>query len=137
MEVDRTMTNGVCLGGHVMVPILGYKKDAFLELSLISNFLTDIPTSILSQLCLPLVIPTSKFVVNPTQVLPRRCRPMVWPLGQIASFGKELNSCKSTKCLQGKCYPGQINNWPTLWTGLVIPHLQRYAYGVFGWCSFD
>ena len=42
-EVDRTMTNGVRLGGHVMVPNLGYKKDAFLELSLISNFLTNIP----------------------------------------------------------------------------------------------
>ena len=43
MEVDRTMSNGVCLGGHVMVPNLGYKKDAFLELSLISNFLTNTP----------------------------------------------------------------------------------------------
>ena len=43
MEVDRTMTNGVCLGGHVMVPNLGYKKDAFLELSLISNFPFDTP----------------------------------------------------------------------------------------------
>ena len=42
MEVDRTMTNGVRLEGHVMVPNLGYKKDAFLELSLISNFLLDI-----------------------------------------------------------------------------------------------
>ena len=38
-EVDRTMTNGVRLGGHVMVPNLGYKKDAFLEPSLISNSL--------------------------------------------------------------------------------------------------
>ena len=43
VEVDRTMTNEVCLEGHVMVPNLGYKKDAFLEPSLISNFLTDTP----------------------------------------------------------------------------------------------
>ena len=42
-EVDRTMTNGMRLEGHVMVPNLGYKKDAFLEPSLISNFLTDTP----------------------------------------------------------------------------------------------
>ena len=34
---------GVCLEGHVMVPNLGYKKDTFLELSLVSNFLSDIP----------------------------------------------------------------------------------------------
>ena len=34
------MTNEVCLGGHVMVPNLDYKKDTFLELSLISNFLS-------------------------------------------------------------------------------------------------
>ena len=44
-EVDRTMTNGVRLEGHMMVPNLGYNKDAFLEPSLISNFLTDIPTT--------------------------------------------------------------------------------------------
>ena len=44
-EVDRTMTNGVRLGGHVMVPNLGYKKDTFLEPSLISNFLTNTPTT--------------------------------------------------------------------------------------------
>ena len=37
------MTNGVRLEGHVMVPNLGYKKVAFLEPSLISNFLTDTP----------------------------------------------------------------------------------------------
>ena len=42
-EVDRTVTNGVRLGGHVMVPNLGYKKDTFLEPSLISNFHPDIP----------------------------------------------------------------------------------------------
>ena len=44
-EVDRTMTNEVHLGGHVMVPNLGYKKDAFLEPSLISNFPFDTPTT--------------------------------------------------------------------------------------------
>ena len=37
------MTNGVRHGGHVMVPNLGYKKDAFLEPSLISNFLFNTP----------------------------------------------------------------------------------------------
>ena len=47
-EVDRTMTNGVCLGGHMMVPNLGYKKGAFLEPSLISNFLSDIPITTIS-----------------------------------------------------------------------------------------
>ena len=40
-EVDGTMTNRVRLGGHVMVPNLDYKKDAFLESSLISNFLSN------------------------------------------------------------------------------------------------
>ena len=104
------MTNGVRLEGHVMVPNLGYKKDAFLELSLISNFLFDITLPIPPLLCLPLVVPTSKLVINPTWVLPRCRRPMVRLLGQIASFGKELNSCKSTKRLKGKCCPGQINN---------------------------
>ena len=94
------MTNGVRLEGHVMVPNLGYKKDAFLEPSLISNFLFDITLPIPPLLCLPLVVPTSKLVINPTWVLPCRRRPMVQPLGQIASFGKELNSCKSTKLLE-------------------------------------
>ena len=54
MEVDRTMTNGVRLGGHVMVPNLGYKKGTFLEPSLISNFLSDIP------------ITTTSFDMSPT-----------------------------------------------------------------------
>ena len=39
------MTNGVRLEGHVMVPNLGYKKDAFLEPSLISNFLSNTPST--------------------------------------------------------------------------------------------
>ena len=43
------MTNEVRLVGHVMVPNLGYKKDAFLELSLISNFLIDIPNITIPQ----------------------------------------------------------------------------------------
>ena len=80
-EVDRTMTNGVHLEGHVMVPNLGYKKDAFLELSLISNFLFDITLPIPPPLCLPLAVPTSKLVVNLIRVLPRRRCPMVRPLG--------------------------------------------------------
>ena len=42
-DVNRTMAKGVRLRGHVMVPNLGYKKDTFLELSLISNLLCDIP----------------------------------------------------------------------------------------------
>ena len=78
------MTNGVRLEGHVMVPNLGYKKDAFLEPSLISNFLFDITLPIPPLLCLPLIVPTSKLVVNPTRVLPCHRRPMVWPLGRIA-----------------------------------------------------
>ena len=53
MEVDRTMTNGVCLGGHVMVPNLGYKKDTFLEPSLISNFLSDTPITSTSTIMSP------------------------------------------------------------------------------------
>ena len=77
MEVDRTMTNGVRLEGHVMVPNLGYKKDAFLELSLISNFLLDLPNITIPQPCLLLVAPTSKLVANPISVLLHRCRPMV------------------------------------------------------------
>ena len=108
------MTNGVRLEGHVMVPNLGYKKDTFLELSLISNFLFDITLPIPPLLCLPLATPTSKLVVNPIRVLPHHCRPMFWLLGQIASFGKELNSCKSTERLEVKCCPGQTNNRPTL-----------------------
>ena len=53
MEVDGTMTNGVYLEGHVMVPNLGYKKDTFLEPSLISNFLTDIPNTNTSTIMSP------------------------------------------------------------------------------------
>ena len=52
-EVDRTMTNGVRLVGHVMVPNLGYKKDVFLEPSLISNFLSDKPITTTSTTMSP------------------------------------------------------------------------------------
>ena len=52
------MTNGVHLEGHVMVPNLGYKKDAFLELSLISNFLLDTTLPLPPQLCLLLAVLT-------------------------------------------------------------------------------
>ena len=75
------MTNGVRLEGHMMVPNLGYKKDTFLEPSLISNFLFDTTLPIPPLLCLPLAAPTSKLVVNPIRVLPRRRCPMVQPLG--------------------------------------------------------
>ena len=53
MEVDRTMTNGVRLEGHVMVPNLDYKKDTFLESPLISNFLIDIPNTTTSTTMSP------------------------------------------------------------------------------------
>ena len=46
-EVDGTMAKGVRLDGCVMVPNLGYKKDTFLELSLVSNFLSNIPITTL------------------------------------------------------------------------------------------
>ena len=48
------MTNEVHFGGYVMVPNLGYKKDAFLEPPLISNFLSDTPittSSTMSPTC--------------------------------------------------------------------------------------
>ena len=86
MEVDRTMTNEVRLEGHVMVPNLGYKKDAFLEPSLISNFPFDIPIPSLPQLCLLPVTPTSKLVANLCQTLCRLRHPMVQAPGQTASF---------------------------------------------------
>ena len=38
---------GVHLDGHVMVPNLGYKKDTFLEPSLVSNFLSNTPITTL------------------------------------------------------------------------------------------
>lgn len=37
-EVDRIWTNGSASVGHQQIPDLGYKKDAFLEPSLVSNF---------------------------------------------------------------------------------------------------
>ena len=113
MEVDRTMTNGIRLEGHVMVPNLGYKKNAFLELSLISNFLIDIPNITITQLCLPLVAPTNKLVANPIWVLLCRCCSMVQLLGPIASFGKGHNFCKSIGHLEERYYPGLTNNQPT------------------------
>ena len=80
-EVDRTMTNGVRLGGHVMVPNLGYKKDTFLEPSLISNFPFNIPIPLLPQLCLLPVVPTGKRVTNLRQALLHPAHPMVWSHG--------------------------------------------------------
>ena len=53
VEVDRTMTSGVHLEGHVMVSNLGYKKDAFLEPSSISNFLYNIPNTTTSTTMSP------------------------------------------------------------------------------------
>ena len=47
------MTNGVHLEGHVMVPNLDYKKDAFLESSLISNFLSSSPITTTSTTMSP------------------------------------------------------------------------------------
>ena len=85
-EVNRTVTNGVRLVGHVMVPNLGYKKDTFLELSLISNFLSDIPTPLLPLLCLPPTVPTDKLVANLLQALLRCRRPVVRSPGRTVSF---------------------------------------------------
>ena len=110
MEVDRTMTNVVRLEGHMMVPNLGYKKDAFLELSLISNFLFDITSPIPPLLCLPLIAPTGKLVANPTWVLLRHCRPMDPPPGPTASLGKSLDYSKSIGRLEERCYPGLTSN---------------------------
>ena len=107
------MTNGVRLEGHVMVPNLGYKKDAFLELSLISNFLFDIPNITIPQLCLLLVAPTNKFVASPIWALLLHRRPMVQLLGPIASFGRGLSCCKSIGHLAERFYPGLTNNRPT------------------------
>ena len=114
MEVDRTMTNGICLEGHVMVPNLGYKKDTFLEPSLISNFLIDIPNITIPQLCLLLVTPIGKLVANPIQVLLRCHLPMVRLLGPIASFVEASKIFKSTRRLKERCCPGPTNNQPTL-----------------------
>ena len=107
------MTNEVRLGGHMMVPNLGYKKDAFLEPSLISNFLIDIPHITIPQLCLPLATPTSKLVANPIRVLLCLRHPIALPLGLTAFFVKELSCCKSTVRLEERCCPGPTNNWPT------------------------
>ena len=70
MEVDRTMTNGVRLEGHVMVPNLGYKKDAFLEPSLISNFLTNIPTTTTSTTMFPTHCTNKQACHQPNSVTP-------------------------------------------------------------------
>ena len=104
------MTNGVRLEGHMMVPKLGYKKDAFLEPSLISNFLFNITLPIPPLLCLPLVAPTDKLVVNLPRVLLRHCRPMDLPPGPTASLGKSLNYSKSIGRLEERCYPGLTSN---------------------------
>ena len=45
----------VHLDGHVMVPNLGYKKDTFLELSLVSDFLSNAPIT---------TLPTTTTMVN-------------------------------------------------------------------------
>ena len=110
MEVDRTMTNGVRLEGHVMVPNLGYKKDAFLEPSLISNFLFNITLPIPPLLCLPLVTPTDKLVINLTWVLLCHCCPMDLPPGPTASLRESLNYSKSIGRLEERCYPGLTSN---------------------------
>ena len=109
-EVDRTMTNGVRLEGHVMVPNLGYKKDTFLEPSLISNFLTDTPITNTFTTMSPTRCTTSKLVVNPIRVLLRHCRPMDPPLGPTASLGKSLNYSKSIGRLEERCYPDLTSN---------------------------
>ena len=110
MEVDRIMINGVRLVGHMMIPNLGYKKDTFLEPSLISNFLTDITLPILPLLCLPPVVQTGKLVVNPTWVLLCHHRPMDPSPGPAASLGKHLNYSKSIGCLKERRCPGLTFN---------------------------
>ena len=110
VEVDRTMTNGMRLEGHMMVPNLDYKKDTFLELSLISNFLFNITLPIPPLLCLPLVVPTSKFVVNPTWVLLLHLRPMDPLPGPTVSLRENLNYSKSIGRLEERCCPGLTFN---------------------------
>ena len=110
-EVDRTMTNGMCPEGHMMVPNLGYKKDTFLEPSLISKFLFDITLPIPPLLCLPLIVPTGKFVVNPTRVLLLHCRPMDPLPGPTVFLRENLNYSKSIGRLEERCCPGLTFNW--------------------------
>ena len=96
-----------------MVPNLGYKKDAFLEPSLISNSLTNIPIITIQQLCLLLTAPTNKLVAIPIRVLLRHHHPVVRLHGRTAFFMKGLNCYKSIGLLAGKYYPDLTNNRPT------------------------
>ena len=64
------MTNGVHLGDHVMVPNLDYKKDAFLELSLISNFLSDTPITTTSTTMSPNCCTNQEAYRQPTSGTP-------------------------------------------------------------------
>ena len=71
-----------------MVPNLGYKKDTFLEPSLISNFLSNITISLLPQPCLLTSTLTNKFVTNLEQALLRLALPLVRSHGRTASFAE-------------------------------------------------
>ena len=97
-----------------MVPNLDYKKDPFLESSLISNFPSNIPNTTIPQLCLLLAALTNKHVVSPIQALLHLPHPMVWSHGQTASFVGAFKTFRSTGHLEERCYPGLTNNRPTL-----------------------
>ena len=89
------------LDGHVMVPNLGYKKDTFLEPSLVSNFLSNTPITTFQPqpLCQSLAVTTSKpatLMVTLRHLLHRS----VLPLGQTALSEEDKGTATSTSHLK-------------------------------------
>ena len=60
-------TNGNALDGHMIIPNLGYKKDTFLEPSLVSN----IHFSLLNKTTIPIPIPIECLHPCPASLLLR------------------------------------------------------------------